>query len=383
VNARTRRFLLSLLAPLSALLFAVAVSSILLWVSGHNAFDAWHDMFFYAKDTRREIAIVNRAIPLYMSALAVGFAFKMNLFNIGVEGQYQLAVLLAATVGANVHLPAPLHVLLILVVAVGVGAAWSGAAGVLKAYRGVHEVISTIMLNAVASGAIAYLLSAYLRDPSETQIIKTEQIPASGLLPSLNSWLEKLGINVPNGVDLQGFLLIAIAAGIVFHVVITRTRFGYDLRASGANPWAAMASGVNPKAMVIKTMLISGGLAGLVGMSQLLGFFGRYHQDFPTGLGFAGIAVALLGRNNAFGMAISALLFGFLNVSAQILDLNDVPKEIIDIMQAIILLSVVVSYEVARRMIAASELRAAAAATGGMATQPARVAVLEGEAGPQ
>jgi simple sugar transport system permease protein len=303
----------------------------------------------------------------------------MNLFNIGVEGQYQLAVLLAAAVGANVHLPAPLHVLLILIVAAGVGAAWSGVAGVLKAYRGVHEVIATIMLNAIAGGAIAYLLSAYLRDPAETQIIKTEPIPASGLMPSLNSWLEKLGVHVPNGVELHGFLLIAILTGIVFHVVITRTRFGYDLRASGANPWAAMASGVNPKGMIIKTMLISGALAGLVGMSQLLGFFGRYHQDFPTGLGFAGIAVALLGRNNAFGMAIGALLFGFLNVSAQILDLNDVPKEIIDIMQAIILLSVVVSNEVVRRMIAASELRAAAAATGGMATQPARVAVLEGE----
>jgi simple sugar transport system permease protein len=307
----------------------------------------------------------------------------MNLFNIGVEGQYQLAVLLAASVGANVHLPAPLHVLLILVVAATVGAAWAGVAGVLKAYRGVHEVIATIMLNAIAGGAIAYLLSAYLRDPSETQIIKTEPIPASGLFPSLNSVLEKLGVDVPRGVDLQGFLVIAILAGIVFHIVITRTKFGYDLRASGANPWAARVSGVDPKAMIVKTMLISGGLAGLVGMSALLGFFGRYHQDFPTGLGFAGIAVALLGRNNAFGMAIGALLFGFLNTSAQILDLNDVPKEIIDIMQAIILLSVVVSYEVVRRMIAASELRAAAAATGGMATQPARVAVMQGESSPE
>jgi ABC-type uncharacterized transport system permease subunit len=374
-----RRTLLSLLAPVSALVFAVIVSSLVLWASGHNPLDAWHDMFFYAKDLRREVAIVNRAIPLYMSALAVGFAFKMNLFNIGVEGQYQVAVLVAAVVGANISVPAPIHVLLILVVAMAAGAAWAGVAGVLKAYRGVHEVIATIMLNAIAGGFIAYLLTAYWRDPNEPNIIKTEQIPASGLLPSLNSWLEKLGLDVPNGTDLQGFLLIAIVCGIAFHIVVTRTRFGYDLRASGTNPAAALVSGVNPKAMIVKTMLISGAISGLVGMSALLGFFGRYHQDFPTGLGFAGIAVALLGRNNAFGMAIGALLFGFLNVSAQILDLNDVPKEIIDIMQAIILLSVVVSYEVVRRMIAASELRAAAAATGGMATQPARTAVLENE----
>ena len=372
-----RRTLLSLLAPLSALVFAIAVSSIVLWASGHNALDAWHDMFFYANDIRREVTIVNRAVPLYLSALAVAFAFKMNLFNIGVEGQYQLAILLAAAVGANVALPAPVHVLLIVVVAVAVGAAWSGIAGVLKAYRGVHEVIATIMLNAIAGGVIAYLLTAYLRDPNEPNIIKTEPIPASGLFPSLNRVLEAVGLEVPSGTDLQGFVVVAILCGIAFHVVVTRTRFGYDLRASGTNPWAALVSGVNPKGMVIKTMLVSGAIAGLVGMSQLLGFFGRYHQDFPTGLGFAGIAVALLGRNHAVGMAIGALLFGFLNVSAQILDLNDVPKEIIDIMQAITLLSVVVSYEVVRRMIAASELRAAAAATGGMATQPARTAVLE------
>lgn len=372
-----RRVGLSLLAPFVAFVFAVGISSLALWASGNNPWTAWSEMLAYANDTRRMISIVNRAVPLYLSALAVGFAFKMNLFNIGVEGQYQLAAVLAASVGAAVDLPAPLHVLLILVVAMGVGAGWAGIAGVLKAYRGVHEVISTIMLNAiVTTGLLAYLLGNYLRDESETSIIKTPPIPRSGLMPSLNRWLEKLGVDIPQGSDLQGFVLVAIVVGLVFYVVVWRTRFGYDLRASGVNPWAAQASGVNPKGMIVRTMMISGALAGLVGMPQMLGFFGRYHQDFPSGLGFAGIAVALLGRNNPFGMAIGALLFGFLSASAQILDLNDIPKEIIDIMQATILLSVVVSYEVVRRMVEASETRAAAEATDGMATQPARTAVL-------
>ena len=378
---RLRRIGLSLLAPASAFVFAVAVSSLALWASSNNAWTAWHEMLTYAADTRRVISILNRAVPLYMSALAVAFAFKMNLFNIGVEGQYQLAALLSASVGAQVHLPAPLHVGLILVVAMSVGAGWAGIAGVLKAYRGVHEVISTIMLNAiVTTGLLAYLLSNYLRDKSETQIIKTKPIPASGVLPSLNSWVEKIGFDVPRGADLQSFILIAALCGVLFYVVVWRTRFGYDLRASGVNPWAALTSGVNPKGMIIKTMLISGAIAGLVGMSPMLGFFGRYHQDFPSGLGFAGIAVALLGRNNPFGMAVGAILFGFLNTSAQILDLHEIPKEIIDIMQAAILLSVVVSYEVVRRIVAAAETKAAAEATGGMATQPARTAVV-GEAG--
>ena len=379
-RARLRRIGLSLLAPLAAFLFAVGISSLALWASGNDPWTAWSEMLGYANDTKRFISIVNRAVPLYLSALAVGFAFKMNLFNIGVEGQYQLAAVLAASAGAAVDLPAPLHVLFILVIAMGVGAGWSGVAGVLKAYRGVHEVIATIMLNAiVTSGLLAYLLTNYLRDESETSIIKTPPIPESGLMPSLNSWLDKVGVEVPQGSDLQGFVLVALLIGIAFYVVVWRTRFGYDLRASGVNPWAAQASGVNSKGMIVRTMLVSGALAGLVGMPQLLGFFGRYHQDFPSGLGFAGIAVALLGRNNPFGMAVGALLFGFLSASAQILDLNDIPKEIIDIMQATILLSVVVSYEVVRRMVAASEIRAAAEATEGMATQPARAVALEGE----
>lgn len=381
MNTRVKRVGLVLLAPAAAFVFSVAVSSLALWASGNDPWTAWSEMITYANDTRRYIGIVNRAVPLYVSALAVGFAFKMNLFNIGVEGQYQLAAVLAASFGATLDLPAPIHVGLILVVAMAVGAGWAGIAGVLKAYRGVHEVISTIMLNSiVTSGLLAYLLGNYLRDESDTSILKTDPIPKSGLFPSLNSWLEAVGIDVPQGANLQGFVVVAILLGVAFHVLVNRTRFGYDLRASGVNPWAAQASGVSPKGMIIKAMLVSGGLAGLVGMSQLLGFFGRYHQDFPTGLGFGGIAVALLGRNKPVGMAIGALLFGFLNVSSQILDLNDIPKEIIDIMQATILLSVVVSYEVVHRMVEASEVKAASDATSGMATQPARTAVLEEQA---
>jgi ABC-type uncharacterized transport system permease subunit len=381
VSTRVRRLALSLVAPLAAFVFAVAISSLALWASGNSPLTAWTSMISYADEPTRVISIVNRAVPLYVSALAVGFAFKMNLFNIGVEGQYTLAAVLAAVVGAAVDLPAPLHVALILLVAMTVGAAWAGVAGVLKAYRGVHEVISTIMLNAlVTSALVSYLLNIGFRDESESQILKTDAIPASGLLPDLNSWVEGIGFDIKAGTELHGFVLIAALLGVLFYVVVWKTRFGYDLRASGTNPWAALTSGVNPKGMIVRTMLVSGALAGLVGMSHLLGFFGRYHQDFPTGLGFAGIAVALLGRNHPLGMVFGSLLFGFLNVSAQILDLEDIPKEIIDIMQAAILLSVVVSYEVVRRAVAAAELRSAAEATDGMATQPARTAVLE-EAG--
>jgi len=126
-----------------------------------DPFTAFHQMLSYGLQGNQVISIVNRATPLYLSALAVAIGFKMNLFNIGVEGQYYLAALLAATFGAAIHLPAPIHVLLILLVAMGVGATWSGVAGVLKVTRGVHEVISTIMLNFIAVGVGSYLLQRY------------------------------------------------------------------------------------------------------------------------------------------------------------------------------------------------------------------------------
>ena len=356
-----RRIGFALLAPLAALVFAGLVSSIVLAASGHAPLDAYSSMLDYGTQTRSLVLMVNSAIPLYLSAAAVAIGFKMGLFNIGVEGQYRIAVIVAAAFAAWVSLPAPLHVLAVIVVAMAVGAAWASIAGVLKATRGVSEVISTIMLNTIATGFGAWLLANFFEDTSsETLTTKTKEIPASGRIPSLNTWVEGLGIDLPNGATLQGFLLGAVVVGVLFHVVIQRTQFGYELRASGINPFAAAASGVSSKAMIVKAMALSGAVAGLVGLSQLLGFFGRYTQDFPSGLGFTGIGVALLGRNHPVGMAIGALLFSFLSSSARILDLEDVPKEIVDIMQAVILLSVVVAYEVVRRMVAAAEVRAAA-----------------------
>jgi simple sugar transport system permease protein len=291
----------------------------------------------------------------------VAIGFKMNLFNIGVEGQYYLAALIAAAVGAALHLPAPIHVAIILIVAMAVGAAWAGIAGVLRVKRGVSEVISTIMLNnIVLLGLGAYILNRVkVANVGGELDITTKPIPASGLIPSLNPVLEKVfGIDVPPGYDLTGFLLVAVVVGIGFYLVVWRSRFGFDLRASGLNPWAAASSGVDPGGMVVRTMLLSGAIAGLVGMTTLLGDFGKFNGDFPLGLGFTGIAVALVGRNHPAGIGLAALLWGFMERSSQRLDLEDVPKEIVVIMQGVIVLSVVVAYEVVRRAALASEQRA-------------------------
>jgi general nucleoside transport system permease protein len=366
-----RRVALGFLAPVAALAFALLVSSLALILIDQAPLDAFKAMLEYglydAEDglqTDSLISMANRAAPLYLSGLAVAIGFKMNLFNIGVEGQYRLAALIAASVGGAVALPAPLHVTLIIVTAMAVGAFWAGIAGVLKVTRGVHEVISTIMLNFIATGLGAYLLATYLSAERGAQdlIIGTPEIPPSGRFPSLNRLLTALGVEeVP--ADLFGFTLIAVLVGAVFYVLVWRTRFGYDLRASGVNPGASRASGVDPGGMVIRTMLLSGAIAGLVGLTDILGFSYSFNLDFPAGLGFAGIAVALVGRNHPVGIGLAAVLFAFIDRSAQILDLEDVPKEIIQIMQGVIILSVVIAYEVVRRLVEAQEVKAAAAAT--------------------
>jgi len=178
----------------------------------------------------------------------------------------------------------------------------------------------------------------------------------------------------------DGFIVVSALVGLGYWFLLGRTRFGFDLRATGMSEPAAVASGVDVKRMVVASMLLSGGVAGLVGMPILLGASHSYGQDFPSGMGFTGIAIALLGRNHPIGVGFAAILWGFLDVSNQILDLEGIPKEIVTIMQGIIVLAVVVAYEVVRRWRINAEQRRVAAQLGGPqapsspSTSPAGVA---------
>ena len=238
----------------------------------------------------------------------------------------------------------------------------------LKVTRGVSEVISSIMLNFVALGLASYLLTGPFRgSPEGASIIATADIPASGQLPGLNWIFDLFGLaNPPRA--LYGFLIIAVVVGILIAVLLNRTRFGYDLRASGMSPSAASASGVDARAMVIKTMLLSGAVAGLIGLPDLLGNTYRYTTDFTAGLGFLGIAVALLGRNKPLGIAFAALLFAFLDRALVPLQIADYPSSVVTIVQGTIVLAVVIANEIARRVARRSAERGTAAPPGGMST---------------
>ena len=346
-----RRLALGIGAPLLAVVVALAVASLALLVSGSNPLTVYARMLTEGTTLRSALITVNNAVPLYLSGLAVALGFRMGLFNIGVEGQYQLAALLAAAAGAAVVLPGPLHLLFVVLVAMAVGAMWAGVAAVLKTTRGVSEVISTIMLNVIAGGIAAYLLSTYLQERVEgSNNSRTPRLEDSARFPNLDGVLRAVGIEPPQGTRLGGFVLVAVVVGVLYWLLVSRSRFGFDLRATGLSPSASVASGVNAKRMTIVTMLMSGAIAGLVGLPQLVGSSYAYGLDFTSGLGFTGIGVALLGRGSPVGVAIGALLFAFLERSSATLQRIDVPTEIYVIMQGSIVLSVVVAYEAVRRI---------------------------------
>ncbi|MDE0652241.1 MAG: ABC transporter permease [bacterium] len=366
-----RRLTLALAAPVAALILSLAVASIALVLSGSNPFPAYGRMFSYGFELETLVDMVNRATPLYLSAVAVAIGFRMNLFNIGVEGQYILASIIAAQVAAELSLPAPLHLTVIILVGMATGSVWALIAGVLKVTRGIHEVISTIMLNAISISLVVAMLFRQWDVPDESLNQETAEIPPSGRMPDLNGFVELFTREIGKGRVLWGFVIVAIIIGILYWIYVARTRPGYDLRASGINPLAAEASGVSPKRTIIVAMALSGAVGGLVGLPEVLGRDYAYGLQFTQNLGFAGIAVALLGQNHPGGIAIGALVFGFLDSAAPILDVHgDAPQEIVEIMKGIIIFAAVITYVVVQRRRQDEEARAASLAMASSDSEP-------------
>ena len=323
---------------LLALVIAFAICGVFLALIGNNPLSVYRQMLNYDISRDSFLDAARRAVPLILSGTAVAIGFKMGLFNIGVEGQARLAVLLTAAIGAQVHLPAVLHVTFCLMLAMAVGAAWAGIAGVLKVKRGVNEVISTIMLNYIAIGVASWMFDTFFVVGGDSLDVRTKELPRTAWFPELVKG--KLG----------GFVVMAVIVSVLFWVVVWKSKFGFHLRASGANPGAARVAGVNPARMIMTAMLLSGAVAGLVGMPGLLGDAPHaYRRGLAEGYGFDGIAVALLGRNNPIGIVLSALLFGFLDHSSGILQVNEIPRSIVDIIKGVTVLTVVIVNEALKR----------------------------------
>jgi len=342
VKERLNALLLSVIAAVLALVFAAGITAVVLEVTHHNAWTTLRQMIDYGTQANQLAGILNQGSTYYLSAIAVAIGFRMNLFNIGVDGQYQLAALVAAAFGGQFDLPNGIHQVAIIIVAMLVGSLWAGIAGVLKATRGVSEVISTIMLNFIAGAIIAYLLTPKRLGQLSGENLTTKPISGSGQVRGLAL--------VPGAhTKVFGLVFLAVFVGVAFQFLISRTRFGFDLRATGRSASAAQASGVNVKKMVIIAMLLSGAVAGLVNMPLLLGDAHNYSLSTPSGIGFTGIAIALLGRNNPLGIVFASLLWAFLDTSSNILQINNVPQSVVQIAEGIVVLSAVVAFELVRR----------------------------------
>jgi ABC-type uncharacterized transport system permease subunit len=329
-------------APLVSLVLAGLVSSIIVLALGQNPLHIGSVMLHGSVGSLKSVAnTLEEATPLIFTGLCVAVGMQCGLFNIGGEGQLVLGAFAAAWVGVKVMGLNPVgHVMLCILAAGLAGAVWALVAGVLKARFGSHEVINTIMLNYIAFILTNYLVNVpYFKKPG--QIPQTEDVLASALLPRMTFIYKYTRLNL-------GFIL-AILLVVLVYLLLARTRFGYEIKAVGLNPVASRASGISVVRNVIIAMAVSGFVAGLAGAERVLGVHKHFVSPFPFGYGFAGIAVALLGRNSPLGVLIAALFFGALASGGAQVDMETtVPRELVTVIQAIVIIFVACEYLVRR-----------------------------------
>jgi simple sugar transport system permease protein len=326
-------------APVLAIVLAFAAGAGFIAAIGENPLEIYGLMMRETLGTGYGIGqTLFKATPLVFTGMAVAFGFRAGLFNIGVEGQLYLGAFAAALTGIAVAgLPAPLALPLCLVAAALAGAVWGGIPGVLKARFGAHEVINTIMLNFIAFARVF-----------QTATVRTAEITPAAALPRLSDFLPALRGSPANLSLLVGLMVAAVIGWLLF-----RTRLGYELRVVGLNASAAEYGGVSIGRAQITAMALSGMVAGLGGSNFVLGYKHFFELGFSGGAGFLGIAVALVGRNHPVGVILAALVFGALGHGGLVIN-QRVPKELVDILVAIVILFAIVlqtSFErIARRI---------------------------------
>jgi len=313
--------------PVAAVLLAALIGAIILVISGASPLQAYAALIKGSFGSPEALArTLEKATPLAFSGLAVAFAFKGGLFNIGAQGQLLFGAMTAAVIGFGVTgLPAYIHAPLALLGGALAGGLYGAIPGALKAYTGAHEVITTIMLNYIAINFTDYLADGPLKDTSPGNIVaRTPTILDSARIPVL--------AGIPLGFIIA--LLVAVAAWWL----LWKTTLGFEIRTVGLNPHAARYAGMKVARTVILTMVLSGVLAGIGGAIETQGVVGRYQPGFNIGLGFDGITIALLGRVHPFGVIPASLLIGAMKAGASQMQFDaGVAKEITDVIQALIL----------------------------------------------
>ncbi len=310
--------------PLFSVFLAAFIGAMLLWLSGSNPFTAYWSLLQGALGSPEAIGrTLEKATPLVFSGLAVAFAFKAGLFNIGGQGQLLIGGIVAAYLGFAVDgLPCLIHMPLALLGGSLAGALWAAIAGALKTYTGAHEVITTIMLNYIAINLTDFLANGPWKDTGiiarTPKILDTAVIPTWGFIP-------------------LGFV-VAVLMAILTYYLLFKTTWGYAIRTTGLNAEAAKYAGIKVGRIIILTMAFSGFLAGMGGAVESLGVIGRYQPGFNVGLGFDGITIALLAKTNPLGVIPAAILLGAMDAGGSQMQFDaGVRFQIIDVIKALIL----------------------------------------------
>ncbi|HSW09256.1 ABC transporter permease [Aquabacterium sp.] len=299
--------------PLINLAMALAVSGIVVAGIGLDPIQVITQLIKGAFGSRAGFSYtLYYATTFVFTGLAVAVAFHGGLFNIGGEGQAMMGGLGSALVALAWSNQVPAIVMLPLMILAGAlaGGAWAAVPAALQAWRGSHVVITTIMFNFIASALLSYLLVNVLKEPGN-MAVESRAFGESAHMPGLHEALGWLGIDWPK-TPLNLSVLLAVLSAVGVYLLLWKSRAGYELRAVGHAPDAAHYAGIWPRRQIMVAMMLSGALAGQVGINELAGVQGRLLLDYVVGAGFTGIAVSLIGRNHPLGIVLASLLFGAL-----------------------------------------------------------------------
>ncbi len=317
-----------LITTVVAIFLSLGVAALIIAAAGYDPGSAFAALGLGAILNLDEVLWA--ATPLCLTGLAVALAFRCGLFNIGAEGQLYIGSIVATAVGYMIALPIVVHQIACLAIGVLAGFLYGLLPGLLKAYRGAHEVVTTMMLSYSAVYLTQWLVSqGPMHNPGDWRsvspfIFDTARLPKLFGSPFLN----------------LGFL-IAVACVVLVDIFINRTVMGYEMRAVGQNQDAAETAGINSKRNAAMALALSGGLAGLAGAQEIMGYYNRFYDGWSAGIGFDGITVAVFGRNNAWGVFGAALFWGALKAGGGYMQTNaNVPVEIVKVIQGLVVLFV-------------------------------------------
>lgn len=329
------------LLPLINVVVALLISGLVVLFIGQNPLEAVQYMVEGALGSGEGIAFtLYYATNFIFTGLAVAVAFHGGLFNIGGEGQVYLGGLGVAAAALTLDHYTPWYVTMLFAVAASFafGAAWALIPGWLQARRGSHIVITTIMFNFIAAALMVYLLVNVIKQPG-TMSPQTRLFAEGGQLPKLGALMSLVGLDI-GAAPFNVAFLIALVASFLVWVLIWRTRFGYELRTMGTSATAAVYAGIRYERMVVVTMLLSGGLAGMMALNPVMGDLQKLQVGFPAGAGFVGIATALMGRSHPAGIVVASILFGILYQGGAELAfwMPDITREMIILIQGLVIL---------------------------------------------